>query len=195
VAWRGAARPGMARHGVARLGSARQGKVFLTRRFEMRFLKSADAKILESVLSECAIGQTVTYEELSKAIGRDVRVFAKGALDTARKGCFREKKAVFGVETNVGFIRLDDSQIVSSSDKDVTKIRRSARRSLNKLEVVDFNSLSEPMKKKHVAMSAQIGVVQFFSTTSAAKKIEGVVSNKTSILPIGETLKLFGDSR
>jgi hypothetical protein len=159
----------------------------------MRFEKSQDTKILESVLKGIEVGQTVTYEQLSKAIGRDVREHARSSLDTARRGVLK-LGIVFDVEQNVGLVRLNDAQIVNSTERDRKSISRKARHTLNKLSVAKYENLDDEAKRKHVTMSAQMGALQMFSAKSTTSKIESKVSNDTKELPIGETLKLFGAS-
>ena len=158
----------------------------------MKFELSADAKILRSVLEEAKVGDTITYDEMSKAIGRDVREFARSALGTARQGVLREKKFVFGVEATVGFVRLNDSQIVSSSESDRRRLQRTAKKSLTKLSVVDFAALPEEQRRSHVVASAQMGAIAMFSTAASTKKIASKVDGSSETLAIGETLKLFG---
>ena len=152
--------------------------------------KSADTKILESVLAEATVGDLVTYETLSKAIGRDVRVFALPSLRSARHGLLKSKNMVFGCEANLGYRRLNDSQIVDSAELDRMKMKRAANRSINKLGVVDFDKLPPEKKKQHTVASAQMGAIALFSGKNATKKIAESVNDKTTIA-IGETLKMF----
>lgn len=151
--------------------------------------KSADTSILESVLREAEVGQMVTYDQMSKAIGRDVREHARSALATARKTLLKEG-LVFGVEAKTGLIRLNDAGILQSTESDRRRVMRATKRSLHKLALVDFEKLDAEDKKKHITMSAQMGTLGMFASSSAQKKIASKVNGKA--LPIGETLKLFG---
>lgn len=160
----------------------------------MQFEKSADTKIIESMLSAAVIGQTITYEEISKAIGRDVRVHSLSALGTARQGVLRSNGIVFGVEKNVGLVRLDDSGIVRSTENDRRTLQRKAKRSLRKLAVVEFSKLPEDLKRSHIVASAQMGTIAMFASKGAVKKLESKVNGSTAQLAIGETLKVFGGS-
>ena len=158
----------------------------------MQFEKSNDTKILESVLAEANIGDLVTYEKLSQAIGRDVRQFAINSLRSARHILLKNKRMVFGVETNEGLRRLNDNQIVDSSESDRRRMRRLSTRSLQKLSVVNFDGLTDEKKRQHVVASAQFGAVQMFASKNATKRIQSNVSNDRTTLAIGETLKMFG---
>lgn len=185
---------GKAWHGVAGRGQSGRGNArqLKTRNLQMRFEKSADTKVIESVLAEANIGDVVTYEQISKAIGRDVREFALSALGSARRGVFKEKKYVFEVIDNVGLKRLNDQEIVSSSARDIRKLRKTARRGIAKLAIVNFDELPEEKKREHTTAAAQMGVIEHFATSGATRRIEKAVDSTKRVIPIGETLKMFG---
>lgn len=181
---------------MAGLGLAGQDKVliFTSSKLEsitMEFEKSADAKVLENVLSEAEVGQVITYEQMSAAIGRDVRKYAISALGTARRGLFKEKQFVFAVERGKGLVRIGDAAIVKTIEKDRLHLHRTASKSLKKLSVVKFDNLDANEKKEHTVASAQMGAIAMFSHKNSSKKIESKVNGSSKDLPIGETLKLF----
>lgn len=157
----------------------------------MNFEKSADTKILESALAEAKVGDLITYEALSRAIGRDVRQFALPSLRSARHGLLKSKNMVFGVETGVGYRRLDDSQIVDSTESDRQKMKRAANRSIKKLGVVNFDKLPPEKKKQHTVAAAQMGAIAMFSSKSTTKRIAANVDASKATLAIGETLSMF----
>jgi len=173
-------------------GNARQGFIKSIVSDAMNFEKSNDTKILESVLEGASVGDLVTYEELSKAIGRDVRKFAQPSLCSARRGLLNAKRIVFGCETGVGLKRLNDEEIVHSSESDRRRMKRAATRAIKKLAVVNFEGLSEELKRQHVVASAQLGAIEMFSGKNATKKIESKVDGSKTTLAIGETLQMFG---
>jgi len=158
----------------------------------MQFEKSNDTKVLESVLKEVEVGATITYDDLSRSIGRDVREFAYPALLSARNNLEKELRIVFEVETNVGLVRLNDSGIVRSSENDRKKLLRRSKRCIRKQECVKFENLTQEEKRQHVTACAQFGAIAMFASKSASKKIGSVVTSKSNVIPIGETLKLFG---
>lgn len=153
--------------------------------------KSQDTKIIESVLAESQVGDLVTYDSLSKAIGRDVRKFAVGSIASARHSLLRDKRFVFGVERGKGLIRLADGQVVEAVQHDRMRVHRTAKRALKKLETVSFSELKESEKKQHIAASAQFGVLAMFANKTSSTRIEKAVESTANNLPIGETLKLF----
>lgn len=157
----------------------------------MRFEKSADTRVLEHVLSQVEIGETVTYDTLSKAIGRDVREFGCGSLQSARRALLRDKGVVFGVETNVGLVRLSDAGIVDSTESDRQRIKRAATRTISKLAVVKFDELDKERQRQHVVASAQMGALAMFAGKNAAKRIAAKVDGTKQVIAIGETLSMF----
>jgi hypothetical protein len=157
---------------------------------EIMFEKSADTKVIEDLLRQVEVGESITYETISKAIGRDVRVYARPALQSARDSLIKED-FVFDTEIGTGLVRLDSAGIVDSIELDRKKLHRRAKKTLLKLSIAKYDELDDETKRRHVAMSAQMGALAMFSNKSASKKIESRVNAETKVLPIGETLKLF----
>lgn len=153
--------------------------------------KSADTSIIENRLRSTQPGDVVSYDELSKLLGRDVREHCRGNLNTARKTAMHEG-IFFDVRTNEGLVRLDGEQATAASEHHIVRSRKAARRGLDHLAHVPFDTLSDESKQKHLTASAQLGAIHLFSTSKSAKKIELAVKSTTSPMAIGETLKLFG---
>lgn len=159
----------------------------------MAFDVSPDTLTLKSVLREAVVGKVVTYEEMSKALGRDVRKFCYPNLNAARLSLAKTESIIFGTENGVGLRRLDDRQVVESSEKDVKKIRKLTGRSLGKLQTVDVNKLDEPTKKSFLTRSSQLGAVFLCSQNQAGNKIEGRVRTNSERVPVGEVLKMLSE--
>lgn len=168
--------------------SVTQGKFLL--RFKMQYEKSADTKVIETVLKEAKIGDIITYDSISLALGRDVRVHAIAALQTARKAMLASN-VVFGTERNVGLVRLNDTQIIDSTESDRQKIQRVGKRSLKKLGAVKFEELGNNEKLRHTTMAAQLGAISMFASKSSTNKIQSNVKPNAEVLAIGETLSIF----
>ena len=157
----------------------------------LRFELSADAKIIRSVMQECKIGETVTYDTLSQAIGRDVRKFAKGPIVTCRRTLLNELNMVFECVPNEGYKRLSDCDIVRSIESDRRKVSRASGKSIRKLSCVDFAALNDQEKHAHTVAAAQFGAIQLFSKSSTTKRIESKVSSGDTTIPVADTIKLF----
>jgi DNA-binding winged helix-turn-helix (wHTH) protein len=156
-----------------------------------KFEMSADAKIIRSVLAEAAVGDLVTYETLTKAIGRDVRGHATGAMHTALRSVLRDDAKVFGNVRGVGYRRLADGEIIDTSESSRRRIQKESKRAIKRLTCVKFDELGQDQKRQHIAASAQLGAMAHFASKHATKKIESAVQKEDKEMPIGQTLRLF----
>ena len=91
---------------------------------------SVDARLLHQRLQSVGVGETVSWEELSQVIGRDVTAGSKGygPLSTARKRALNDDGMVFDAIPKVGLKRLTDAEIVNTGQATVDKVRRAARK-------------------------------------------------------------------
>jgi len=151
--------------------------------------KSADTSILEEMIRRLKVDEELTYEAMSTALGRDVREFCKGNLNSARRICERDG-IVLASMPKVGYKRLGDTGIIDASNSHRLRIMRGAKRGINQLASVNFEALSDDHKRQHTAAAAQLGCIVHFSTSSARTKIESKVNGQQT-LAIGETLGLF----
>lgn len=152
--------------------------------------KSADTSIIENRLRNTEPGDVVTYDELSKLLGRNVRTFCLGYVATARKSLVAES-IFFDTLSNEGYKRLDSEEACHASKHYVRRVKSAARRGMVHLQHVPFDGLSDDGKRTHLTASAQLGAVALFAGASAEKKIGSNVEPGKP-LAIGATLKLFG---
>jgi hypothetical protein len=175
---------GAASPGWTWLGRTRQGftlKDDMSNQPEFRL--SSDSKALAKMLIASGPGEVVLYEDLDKAIGRDVREAASGALHTARHIAQREHRMVFDAVRGVGLKRLADSEIVDLADKARDHARRHASRTAKKLTCVDYDALSKDKQTKHNAALSMFSVMAELSTDKAQKRLESKVKDADAQLP------------
>lgn len=153
--------------------------------------KSADTSVIENRLRKTSVGDLVSYDELSKLLGRDVREFCIGSLRTARHTLIAES-IFFDVVSKEGYLRISQEDATHAAKSYVSRARKAASRGIRHLSNVQFNELSDEAKRENLATAAQLGAVKLFSSSVSAKKLEEKIDGQTSPLPIGETLKLFG---
>jgi hypothetical protein len=153
--------------------------------------KSADTSIIENRFRNTQPGDVVTYDELSKLLGRSVIEFGRGNVAAARRTLIKES-IFFDCVAKEGYRRLNNEEAVSASEHYRSRSRKAARRGMVHLQHVPFEGLTEEAKRKHLLVSAQLGAIDLFSSSSAAKKLESAVKDTSHKLAIGETLKLFG---
>lgn len=147
---------------------------------------STDAKTLASVLSEITIGNVVTYQSLSEAIGRDVQSTSRGALATARKIVLKERRMVFDCVMNVGLKRLSDAEIVAIGDKTRSHMRRAARNATRKIVCADYNSMTKDLQVKHNTSLSLLGVIAEMATEKASTRLESHISKVGTELPVAK---------
>ncbi len=161
----------------------------------MAFETSPDAIAIKAVLRGIAVGGIATYEEISKAIGRDVRAHAYPALNSARRSLQSTEGIYFATENNVGFRRLDDIQLVESTEKDLKKIKKTTKAALAKLQTVDTENLTPEAKGKLLTKSAHLGAIYVCSETKTQNLIEKKFANQSAIPNVGDVLNLLTEKK
>lgn len=151
---------------------------------------SADTRFLYQMMKDATPGQTLTYTELSKAIGRDVQEAARSNLRSARLKC-RSEGIEFGVIASQGLKRLNDEEIVATGDYWIEKSRRTSKRGIRVLHNAKYEKLSPEARIKHNAAVSVLGVMALFGKPKTLQKVEGAVTASQSELPLAKTLELF----
>jgi hypothetical protein len=172
-------------HGTYQLNTAQlfttQGLPMFTTKPEL----SADIDAAASVLELLSVGQTATYEQFSKAIGRNI-LKSMYVLNSARARVEREQKCLFEAVRGVGLKRMAAEDTVKIGSQAVRKIRRSARRSLARIDTVGHNSLSGSDATRLIAMRSQLGAIAYLAETAQTEKIAKAEPKQT--LPLALTL-------
>jgi hypothetical protein len=141
-----------------------------------RFRKSFETQIIEQHLSGLAIGQTATYAELGKLVGRAVDG-AYAPLQSARAMLERSGTHVFGTLTKVGVKRLSDAEIVAATHGGRARVARAARNELRKLgNIQSFAALSEADKRAHQAHAVIFAAIADKASSSNAKTLIATVN-------------------
>lgn len=154
-------------------------------------LKSADTKIIEHRLRSTSPGDVVTYDEMSVLLGRDVREFCYGNIQTAIRTLIKES-IFFDCVVGKGYKRLNEAESVAALEHYRVKARRAVRRGIVHLQHIEADKLSEQDKMKYFAMGTQLQAMELFSSSKATNRIESAVKDVSKQMAIGETLKLFG---
>lgn len=148
------------------------------------FRLSSDSKALAQALLNIEVGETLAYSELTAVIGRNVQGVGADALHTARAVLERDPyRMVFATLRGVGVRRLDDAEIVDTSDKAREHVRRHTRRATRKLECVKYDALSHEMQTKHNAAMSIFGVLREMASDKGLAKIKQEIADSGSELP------------
>lgn len=155
------------------------------------FQASSDTKFIAQLLAKAEPGGTVTYQELSDAIGRDVRKFARSALCTALRHQVAEGR-VFEAIHNEGYRRLTSEEVIKTqAAKGLSRISRTARRTAQRVQAVDYAKLGDSDKTAHNTQLSILGAVTQMTKPKAMMEVEKAVKTRSETLPIGETLRLM----
>lgn len=154
------------------------------------FKLSADSSTIAFLLRQAQIGDVVTYEAISEAIGRDVRENCMGALQTARSLVQRENRMVFDVVRKIGLKRLDNDSIVDLSDRAREQARRLAKRTSKKLVCVDYDSLSREKQTKHNASLSVFSCIAELSTNKAQARLSKTLETSSMQVPAAKAALL-----
>lgn len=157
------------------------------------FQMSADARLLMQHLSKTEIGQTVTYDELSRIISRPVSG-ATASLRTALKRLLRDSGMVFACVHGTGFKRLNDAEIVQDGGKATDIIRRRARRAMERQSKADFTKLTRDQQGRFTAQMSVMATVAFLTNDRQMEKIAAKSSPDVKELAVAATLAMFSSS-
>lgn len=149
---------------------------------QAKFQLSADSRALINALEKVSIGETVSYEDLNRTIGRDVRQF-RGTIHTALATLERQHQMVFSCVPTVGYKRLNDKEIIGTADAVTRKIRWAARRSARKLACVKFDQLPADQRLAHNARMTIMALVAETTGSNAVKRIESAVADSNAAIP------------
>ena len=106
-------------------------------RYVLRAQIQARVHAIKVVLSQLAIGQMITYDQLSELVQEDIQK-RRYLLDKARLLLLEEHKC-FDIITSKGLVRINDSEIVNSSTSYIKQAQRKAKRGL-----LQLSSLKNP---------------------------------------------------
>lgn len=154
---------------------------------------SYDTRLLVEKLSSVKEGETVSYDDLDKAIGRDVRNGAYCLLLSARRIVRRDSGIVFETIRNVGLKRSDNAGIVNNIISTTPrKIRSLIGQQAKNLACVNGENLEEPIRIKRDMSLAFLGMVDLMTKPSKLEKLEAKIAESPQHkLPTNEMLALF----
>lgn len=149
------------------------------------FVASSDAKVLADLLRNAEVGQVVTYEEMSEAIGREVTQ-DRSAIYTARAIVQREDRMIFDCVMKVGVKRLADADIVNLGDRARARVRKIASSVTKAITCVNYDSMSRESQVKHNTALSMFGVFSELSANKSFIKLQSHVSTVGTDLPVAK---------
>lgn len=154
-----------------------------------KFEKSADTLIIENRLRNSQPGELVTYDDLTRLLGRDVRTSCYGNLRRALHNLERDHIVFLTVRAE-GVKRANDTEAAESADSFRQAAHRANRRMVKRIcAVKDFESLPKETKQRALTLQTIAGIVDLATSSKGVAKVNKVIEN--SALPVGKTLDLF----
>lgn len=156
------------------------------------FVMSVDTRVVYDRLKKAELGETITYADLGALLGREI-----DGGDPIMQSALRSVEndgLVFGNVRSVGYQRLNDTEIVKSTEQDRLALRRKARRVVEKLShVADFEALPNDLKVKHNAAVSGFGAIAAILSPAKMKALEGRIEVAQAKLPLAKTLAAFNE--
>lgn len=153
---------------------------------------SVDSQVAMKRLSQAKVGQTITYDELSTLLGRNVQREARYCLQTACRRLLTDERMVFEAVRGVGMKRLDDVGIVDVGQHYIRRVHNTARRGAKKLMCVqEFDKLPNDKKVEHNASLSVLGMLNHVTKNKEIAKIEKKVEQASGQLPLAKMLEHF----
>lgn len=163
----------------------------MERKIPVRGLLAIETQIVLERMSKMLPGEVVTYAELNKLSSCNVQE-RRNVISTSANKLLAEQGKVFVAEHGKGVRLLTNEEIPSLGAKEIGRIAKISKRVAKKMSSVDYDKLSEQGKIHHNTHMTILVLMQRASTKKSLETVEGAVVKRTSPLPLGETLKLFG---
>lgn len=153
------------------------------------FERSPYTKKIIALLENVKIGESITYEEMTKQICLDVK--SRGVLSSARKRLLLDRQISFRAVPG-GLRREDDIEKVEHGGKYIGKVHRAARRGREHFASVDdFGAMPPKTQVTHNAGMAALGAIENATTPKKMRMLTEAVDKAQKELPPKETLALF----
>lgn len=144
---------------------------------------------LEEKLRELSSGKTISYEDLSNHIGRDVRSVRR-LLDKARDRTAKELGCFFEAVHNVGIKRLLPSECPDRAVNSVRKVRRISVKEKKRIDRVNPNSLTMAERGMMTAASSIHGAIAYIADIKKVK-VAGAVIDPMNPIPRESILRML----
>lgn len=152
-----------------------------------------ETEAIRRLLSQLEIGQTVSFDDLSKAAGMTI-TSTSAPFTSAKRIVLNENGIVLESVRGHGYRRASDVELATTvSDRDLRKSRRQAAKAMKKLACVeDFGSMPNHAQIAHTIKSSFFAAVKFMAHKSTLTRVVApAVSGRSSELPVMDTLKAF----
>lgn len=136
-------------------------------------LLTPDVDKLKERLRKLAIGELVTYAELSKLVARDVKDKDRYVMATALRHLEKSERLVFLCVTNEGWRRVGDEDKIHSGEHMRKGIRRKAKRMATRVQALDdYSKLSAALQQTQAGLNAVAAIIGNITGKSGTGKLQ-----------------------
>jgi hypothetical protein len=163
------------------------------------FKASAETQAIAKLLSTAEIGKTITYQEIIKAAGGDVKQglepTLRSKITTARRMLLRHDQIVFHPILGLGLQRSAETDVIVDTRRKVVGIRRRTSRVSRELATVKhIDTLPGDKKQELLVLQAQIGAIKL-SVSMPAERVILQKLEQGKQLQIGNVMDLFREKQ
>lgn len=142
-------------------------------------------------LKKCAIGDFVSWDELSELVCGNIRNGKSYCWSTARKVLLREHRMNFLVIRGEGVQRASDPETIADTKKETVMAHKKFRRALQRMSVVDFEKLPGDQKQEYNVQISVIGALEYATSRKGLEKAEKKILDSSKRLDVSSTLSYF----
>jgi len=150
-----------------------------------------EVKVLVEKLKEIPLGGTVSYADLSNAIGRDVQKSGRLPLVKAREIVEKESGTRFGTVHRVGVKRLEYKDMPGVASKGQSTVLRHTRRTIRKISNLSYNDMDEKTTNELRIAKSHLGAIALVCKPSTRKVVEEQVKTMGTEIPPNLILRLL----
>lgn len=155
---------------------------------KLTFQISIESQLVIDELGKAKVGDVVTYDKLTRLLGRDVRTVARGSLTTARRRLQKDSGIVFGTVARVGVRRLSNSETVGVGASYIKRVHSTVRRGVHVVGCADYDALGKDDQVKHNTYLSIFGTLGELTKTKQIEVVEKRVADAQCTLPYQKTL-------
>jgi hypothetical protein len=146
---------------------------------------------LVAALNALPVGQTITYDALSEAIGKRVQTDdGRFLLIRARRLAEKQTGTLFATVFGVGVKRLPADEAAGVGSDVRQRIRRSANRTYARLSDIRYNDITPDVRQRIDAERSLMGAIASLATQTSANSV--AKHTQTGPVPVAKLLAAIG---
>lgn len=144
-----------------------------------------------------AEGSLCTYQELTRAIGKDSQGDGYCSVKSARNAFEREKQCRLGIDPGNGIRWLTPRENINATSRKLLSLHRQSRRELGRQSILLPSESKLPSEDRALlfAQTSHLSVLMQLSKPSCTKKLGEAMQSAPRLLNSADTLALFQNGK